>query len=83
MDAVEAVSAADAPHEDRKPVALVLLGYAVTVMLPTIGILFAVVALTRPSEWAKRQGVLMVGLATLLIAFGVALVTMATESYFG
>lgn len=82
MDAVEALPAADAPDEDRKPVALVLLGYGATVMLPTIGILFALLTLTRPGRWAKKQGVLMIGLATLMLALGVALVPMLTESYF-
>ncbi len=82
MDAVDAPPAADAPDEDRKPVALVLLGYGATVMVPTIGILFALAALTRPGRWAKKQGVLMIGLATLMLAFGVALVPMLTESYF-
>ncbi|HTY97297.1 MAG TPA: hypothetical protein VMB91_09680 [Solirubrobacteraceae bacterium] len=82
MDAVRAAPAPDAPDEDRRPVALVLLGYGATVMLPTIGILFALVAVTRPGRWAKNQGLLMVGLATLMIAFGVALLPMVTESYF-
>jgi len=82
MDAVGSAPAIDAPGEDREPVALVLLGYWATVMLPTIGILFALVALTRPGEWARRQGILMIGLATLMIAFGVALGPMVTESYF-
>jgi hypothetical protein len=82
MDAVEALPAADAPGEDRKPVALVLLGYGATVMIPTIGILFALATLTRPGRWAKKQGMLMIGLATLMLAFGVALVPMLTESYF-
>src|SRR5271154_4870214 len=82
MAGVEAVPAADAPDEDRKPVALVLLGYGATVLMPTIGILFALAALTRPGRWAKKQGVLMIGLATLMLAFGVALVPMLTESYF-
>jgi len=82
MNAVEVAPAADAPDEGRKPVALVLVGYLTTILLPTIGILFALVALTRPGRWAKKQGLLMVGLATLLIAFGIALLPMLSDSYF-
>jgi Sec-independent protein translocase protein TatA len=82
MDAVEAAGGAHAQNDPRKPVALVLVGYVATVFLPTIGFLFGVVALSRPGRWAKRQGVLILVLALVLVTFGIALLPMLTDSYF-
>jgi hypothetical protein len=82
MDAVDAAAGAHATDDGKKPVALVLSGYLAAVLLPTIGILFALVAVSRPGRWAKKQGVLIIVLCTFLIAFGIALVPMLTDSYF-
>ncbi len=82
MNAVEAPGGAH-PHDDaRKPITLVLVGYLATVLLPTIGFLFGLVALARPGRWAKRQGVVILVLALVLVTFGVALLPMVTDSYF-
>lgn len=82
MNAAEAPGGAHAQDDARKPLALVLVGYLATVLLPTIGFLFGLVALSRPGRWAKRQGVMILVLALVLVTFGVALLPMITDSYF-
>lgn len=82
MDAVEAASGAHAPEEAQKPVALVVTGYLVAVLMPFVGILFGLVAVSRPGRWAKRQGIGIIALSAVLITFGIALVPMLTDSYF-
>lgn len=82
MAAVEPASGAHAPEEAQKPVALVVTSYVAAVMVPFIGLLFALVVLSRPGRWARRQGVLIIVLCGLLVTFGVALLPMITDSYF-
>lgn len=67
---------------DPRPVRLVLLAYLVTVLLPVAGLLAALLVVTRPGKWAKRQAFAIVVLAATLTVLGIGLAPMLGDSYY-
>ncbi|HME02714.1 MAG TPA: hypothetical protein VKG38_06735 [Solirubrobacteraceae bacterium] len=69
-------------QDGQRPVTLIVLGYLAAVLMPLVGLLVGLIAVSRPGSWTRKQGALIIALSTVLITLGIGLAPMLADSYF-
>jgi len=71
-----------AEQRPGRPLLLVFVAYLFAVLLPSVGMLFGLVVLSRNGRWARIQGGLVIFVSGFVLAMGLSLGPALVESAF-